>query len=725
MKTALHIRLLHLPRFMIWLSTLICAFLFSLTASNSAYAADLTWTNDQGDFEWGDFSDSTSGNWTDGYMSLLAFYNGFSVEFTDAGSGSINVVGTVSVPYMIFSNMTTDFTVNNNAITASGTMLFSGDGNVTIGTNLLGTASLSKTGAGTLTLSGANTYSGGTNLNAGRITVGNNAALGTGALNMADGTTLGFSGNHTVANNIALTGTGNFDTGGNSAELSGIISGTGSLTKDGTGTLTLTGANTYSGLTSVNAGTLTLTVAGTISNSLALHNTAVFDFSAIGSSPQALKNLSVYGQGSTINAGSNTADFTNGSLNFFIPATATSGTPLLNVTGDADITGANVSMVYQTVRPTIGVGQSLTLLDVSGTLTGTESDLVSLTVQTANGDIYTLNVNNDALLAVLTYISPTTPAYERLKAYAGSRAANFAFVNQGQDLLLNQGFGSALAATSGQGFRMNAFGGMGGGWSRYNTGSHVDVEGFSMLVGLALGNDAGPGRITLGAFFEGGWGSYDSHNSFSNHASVKGDGDTEYLGGGVLGRYDLTSGALSGLYFDASARMGRTKADFGTDDITYNGNEADFDTSSLYYGLHGGIGYVWSINEAASLDLSAKLLWTHQDGDSVNAHGDKVRFKDTDSLRTRLGGRFSYAVNEHFTPYVGAYWEHEFDGETRSTVNSNGIDAPTLEGSTGMGELGLSFKPVAGSGFSLDLGVQGYTGAREGVSGSFQVKFEF
>lgn len=246
-----------------------------------------------------------------------------------------------------------------------------------------------------------------------------------------------------------------------------------------------------------------------------------------------------------------------------------------------------------------------------------------------------------------------------------------------------------------------------------------------MLAGLAVGNDVGMGRLTLGAFFEGGWGSYDSHNSFSNYASVKGDGDTSYYGGGILGRYDLTSGALSGLYFDASARMGRAKMDFDSDDIKYNGSDADFDSASLYYGLHGGLGYVWNITDAVSLDLSAKLLWTRQESDSVSVHGDRVRFKDTDSLRTRLGGRFAYAVNEHFTPYVGAYWEHEYDSKARSTVNGNSIDAPDLKGDTGMGELGVSFRPVADSGLSLDLAVQGYTGVREGVTGSFQIKFEF
>ena len=89
------------------------------------------------------------------------------------------------------------------------------------------------------------------------------------------------------------------------------------------------------------------------------------------------------------------------------------------------------------------------------------------------------------------------------------------------------------------------------------------------------------------------------------------------------------------------------------------------------------------------------------------------------------GGRFNYAVCDYATPYVGAHWEHEFDGKQRSSVNGVNIGSPSSKGDTGVGELGLTLRPVKDSGFSIDLGVQGYTGVREGVAGSLQLKFEF
>ncbi|EDU6415954.1 autotransporter outer membrane beta-barrel domain-containing protein, partial [Salmonella enterica subsp. enterica serovar 4,[5],12:b:-] len=97
---------------------------------------------------------------------------------------------------------------------------------------LSGSGSLVKTGTGELTLSGDNSYSGGTTIDDGVLIADHADSLGTGA----------------VANNGVLqVGEG---------ELKNTLSGTGSLVKIGTGELTLSGDNTYSGGTTIDDGVL-------------------------------------------------------------------------------------------------------------------------------------------------------------------------------------------------------------------------------------------------------------------------------------------------------------------------------------------------------------------------------------------------------------------------------------------------------------------------------------
>ena len=135
---------------------------------------------------------------------------------------------------------------------------------------LSGSGGLTKTGAGTLRLSGANIFTGPATIAAGTVVLGNSDAFG-GASYSTDGQagTLSFaslsaaslgslSGSTGLAlqnadsNALALTVGGN----GSSTEFSGLLSGPGSLTKSGAGTLTLSADNTYAGTTTVNAGTL-------------------------------------------------------------------------------------------------------------------------------------------------------------------------------------------------------------------------------------------------------------------------------------------------------------------------------------------------------------------------------------------------------------------------------------------------------------------------------------
>jgi fibronectin-binding autotransporter adhesin len=116
---------------------------------------------------------------------------------------------------------------------------------------------LTKVGIGTLTLTGTNTYSGGTNLNGGILAVSSDTNLGTGPLSFDGGALEALSG---IVSNKPITlntGGGTFlADAGTSSTLSGDITGKGGFVKLGDGTLTLSGTNSYTGATTVSAGVL-------------------------------------------------------------------------------------------------------------------------------------------------------------------------------------------------------------------------------------------------------------------------------------------------------------------------------------------------------------------------------------------------------------------------------------------------------------------------------------
>lgn len=214
------------------------------------------------------------------------------------------------------------------------------------GAVISGNTSLIKSGAATFTIRAGQTYTGSTTINAGSLTLGAANALPDATTVVLNGGTLSLAnfsdtiGSLAGAGNVSL-GSGTLTTGGNNASTthSGIISGTnGRLVKEGTGVFTLSGANTYTGATTINAGTLQLGAANRIANASAVSIAAgaVFDLNGFAETHGALN-----GSGSlTLGAGTLTVGSGNASGSFSGVISGTGGF-VKSGTGIQTLSGVN------------------------------------------------------------------------------------------------------------------------------------------------------------------------------------------------------------------------------------------------------------------------------------------------------------------------------------------------------------------------------------------------
>jgi autotransporter-associated beta strand protein len=330
---------------------------------------------------------------------------------------------------------TTDLTLTGTTTSAGGnwTLNVTDTGLTTlagtVGQAAASSLGLTKAGAGKLLLLGANTYSGGTTLNAGggTLAVGNATDLGTGTLTINGGVlqgngtaltlanALAFNGDFTVGGTSDLTLTGGVTLAGGRrtvtvtntglTTLAGAIAATTlGLTKAGAGTLVLSsGANAYTGSTIINAGTLW--VNGSLTSSALTVNSGgtLGGTGTVGVVTVSGGTLSpgTTGPGKLTTNGNvsfTSASFLNVLLN---GTTAGTGYSQLVVSGAASTVSLGSATLGLTLGFTSNVGDSFKLIDNQGSsaVTGTFGNTFPITVNNQQFNInYASGDGNDVVL---------------------------------------------------------------------------------------------------------------------------------------------------------------------------------------------------------------------------------------------------------------------------------------------------------------------------------------
>ncbi len=222
----------------------------------------------------------------------LSIINSGTISGGLSGNGSTRAEaihftgGTNSLEIRTGSNIigNVNATAGTNALILGGTVNDSFDTS-TIGSQYLGFSAYRKTGNGTWALTGSTSAVTPWTIDAGTLSISAAGSLGAAGSSLTfNGGTLQFSNTFDLASGNAIVlaaGGGSIDTNTFDTSISQPVSGTGNLMVYGLGQLTLAGANTYSGTTTIgNATTLNLGPGGAIADSSGVVDNGTFDISA-------------------------------------------------------------------------------------------------------------------------------------------------------------------------------------------------------------------------------------------------------------------------------------------------------------------------------------------------------------------------------------------------------------------------------------------------------------
>lgn len=470
----------------------------------------------------------------------------------NAGAGSVSIGGSVGASKDIAQLNITAAGLTAGSIKTSTGFSLTNSGAVNLGSPISGTGTLTKSGAGTLTLIGSNTYSGATTVSQGTLQIG------------AGGTT-GTLGTGAVTNNSTLT----FDRS-NAVVVSNTISGTGNLVKEGAGSLTLSGDNTYSGETTVSEGSLQIGAGGTTgtlgTGAVTNNGTLIFDRSdatVVVNTISGTGNLVKNGPGTMSLMGANTFSagltLSAGALGLYHNTAAGSGVVSL-ANGTTLRLGRGVTQLANdlvlTGNVTVDLDTSVEYLVVGGGGGGGAhaggggggGGVLAGTIDLLAGTNFSVVVGAGGVGAY----SVGTPGHD-----------NYTFGTDGASSSISSTSLNITALGGGRGatYRSEAGGGAnvssgGGGTGAYSAGTGTVGQGFAGSAGFSsppytagggggAGGAAGPASQTnnTDAGARGGAGGVGLASSIAGESSYYGGGG----GGAVHGTAFNFSGALGGL----------------------------------------------------------------------------------------------------------------------------------------------------------------------------------
>lgn len=457
-------------------------------------------------------------------------------------------------------------------------------------------------------------------------------------------------------------------------------------------------------------------------NSSAENNTVILDSAVVtgtiyggyhksGTATIKGNTLEVIG---TTNAAENIKNFDT--LNFFISKDMVNNDVMLTVKDTADIENATVKAGVE-LGSKLNAGDQITLIDAEtlnadGINTGTLTDGLLQTEISITKDENKLVASIDSI-SHDREVNSTTP---EAKSPVETQAAMLSVLNAGNDLLATAGFDSAASVVEDELYgSLHPFVIGSANKMRVESGSHVDVKGWNLNIGLAKKLKNNSGELLIAPVIEYGRGSYDSYLDNGTH----GEGDAHFWGAGLIAKQTNEDG----LYYEGSLRVGQASTDYKS----AIAGGISYDSDATYYAAHAGLGKIVTINDSDSLDYYGKLFYTRQQGDKVTVGNNATYdFDATTSLRSRIGARYTHKMDAKNAVYAGLAWQHEFDGEANAivttTLGSGSAPSPSVKGDTGIMELGWTANSDK---LELGMGVNGSVGKQKGVGFTLKLDFKF